>query len=112
MGEERRVTNGVAARGLCPSAAQGLCSARLPAAAPSLSMQLGGNPMNHWLRCLLAAGALLAGSTGALAAETARDDHFEMTAGNLLVVLRETPGANKQDESPTPFGKISARAAD
>jgi len=68
--------------------------------------------MNHWLRCLLGAGALLAGTTGALAADTARDDHFEVSASNLLVVLRETPGANKQEESLAPFGKISARAAD
>ena len=64
--------------------------------------------MNHWLRCLLGVGALLAGTTGALAADTARDDHFEMSAANLLVVLRETPGANKQDESLAPFGNVAS----
>jgi hypothetical protein len=67
--------------------------------------------MNHGLRCLLVAGALLAGMTGARAADS-REDHFEVNAGNLLVVLRESPGANKQDETLTPFGKITARAAD
>lgn len=68
--------------------------------------------MNHWLRYLCGACALLAGVTGALAADSARDDEFEVTPSNLLVVLRESPGSNKQDETLTPFGKISARMAD
>ena len=69
--------------------------------------------MKHWLRSLCGAGALLAAISGAYAAESAREaEEFEVSAANLLVVLRETPGANKQDESLKPFGKISARGVD
>jgi hypothetical protein len=69
--------------------------------------------MNPWLRLLCGAGALLAGMTGALAADSARDsDEFEVSLANLLVVLRESPGANKQDETLTPFGKIQATLPD
>jgi hypothetical protein len=69
--------------------------------------------MRQWLRSLCGAGVLLAAMTGAPAAESGRDaEGFEVSTANLLVVLRETPGANKQDEGLTPFGKISARAAD
>lgn len=68
---------------------------------------------NSWLRILCGAGALLAGLTGALAADAARDhDEFEVSVANLLVVLRESPGANKQDETLTPFGKIQATLPD
>jgi hypothetical protein len=67
--------------------------------------------MKHWLRWAWAAG-LLAASLGAARAESPAGAEFEVSASNLLVVLRESPGANKQDESLTPFGKISARAAD
>lgn len=37
---------------------------------------------------------------------------FEHTASNLLVVLRESPGANKQDDALVPFGKITTRLPD
>lgn len=68
---------------------------------------------NSWLRILCGAGALLAGMTGTLAADAARDhDEFEVSVANLLVVLRESPGANKQDETLTPFGKIQATLPD
>lgn len=68
---------------------------------------------NSWLRILCGAGALLAGMTGPLAADAARDhDDFEVSVANLLVVLRESPGANKQDETLTPFGKIQATLPD
>ena len=68
---------------------------------------------NSWLRILCGAGALLAGMTGAPAANAARDhDDFEVSVANLLVVLRESPGANKQDETLTPFGKIQATLPD
>jgi hypothetical protein len=68
---------------------------------------------NSWLRILCGAGALLAGMTVALAADAARDhDEFEVSVANLLVVLRESPGANKQDETLTPFGKIQATLPD
>jgi hypothetical protein len=66
--------------------------------------------MKHWLRSLWCVGALLAATT---VPATARDrDTFDVSEGNLLVVLRESPGANKQDEGLTPFGKINARMPD
>ena len=37
---------------------------------------------------------------------------FETSARNLLVVLRESHGENKQDESLQPFGKLRATLAD
>jgi len=64
-----------------------------------------------WLRSLCGAGALWAAILG-LPAGAAHAESFDVNEDNLLVVLRETPGANKQDEDLTPFGKISARAAD
>ncbi|HEX2545089.1 MAG TPA: hypothetical protein VHL79_09440 [Ramlibacter sp.] len=65
--------------------------------------------MKHWMRSLCSAGALLVAMTGLQAAETER---FDVSESNLLVVLRESPGANKQDEMLTPFGKIRARMPD
>lgn len=68
--------------------------------------------MKHWLRAACGA-VLLAAGAGAMAVDTAgAGEPFEVSASNLLVVLRESPGANKQEESLAPFGKISARAAD
>ncbi|MCC2675154.1 MAG: hypothetical protein K0R58_2101 [Ramlibacter sp.] len=67
--------------------------------------------MKHLLRSLCALGAMLAVTTGAPAADTA-PERFEISASNLLVVLRESPGANKQDEALTPFGKIKAKLSD
>jgi hypothetical protein len=67
--------------------------------------------MKHWLRSVYVSGALLAAMAGAPA--TARDtEQFDVSEANLLVVLRESPGANKQDETLRPFGKISARMPD
>jgi hypothetical protein len=68
--------------------------------------------MKFWLRSLCGAGVLLAAMTGALAADSARESEFDENEGNLLVVLRESPGANKQDEGLRPFGKIRAKLAD
>jgi hypothetical protein len=69
--------------------------------------------MKQWLRWLGGAGALLALAGGATAADKQREaEGFEVSASNLLVVLRESPGANKQDEDLRPFGKISARLPD
>lgn len=56
------------------------------------------------------AGALLAAATSALATGPAPE--FEPTTGNLLVVLRASPGANKADEALKPYGKISADLPD
>ena len=62
--------------------------------------------MQRWV----AAGLLaLAGGAGAVAPQT---EQFELSEGNLLVVLRESPGANKQDEALSPFGPIAARLPD
>ncbi len=47
-----------------------------------------------------------------LAAPAARADTFDTSAGNLLAVLRETPGANKQDEELRAMGKLTARMPD
>lgn len=66
--------------------------------------------MDNKLRAWCAAGALLAAATGVLAAPP--DTEFEPTAGNLLVVLRESPGANKPDDALKPFGKIGADLPD
>jgi hypothetical protein len=72
----------------------------------------GGIGMKQWLRWICGAGALAGALTGALAADAARDSEFEVSATNLLVLLRETPGANKQDETLRPFGKINAMLPD
>ncbi|MEO7391205.1 MAG: hypothetical protein ABIU58_03460 [Ramlibacter sp.] len=37
---------------------------------------------------------------------------FDTSAGNLMVVLRESRGENKQDESLQPFGKVKATLSD
>lgn len=69
--------------------------------------------MKHLLRRACAWSLLLAGMSGAPAVlADGGDEAFEVSAANLLVVLRETPGANKQDEDLLPFGKIGARLPD
>jgi hypothetical protein len=40
------------------------------------------------------------------------DQAFDTSAGNLLVVLRESHGQNKQEESLRPFGEVTARMPD
>ena len=66
--------------------------------------------MKKFMRAACGACALLA-ATAAIAAPPAQRE-FEVRAANLLVVLRESPGSNKQDEALAPFGPISARLAD
>jgi hypothetical protein len=66
--------------------------------------------MKHLLR-KVAGAAALAGA--AFAAQATTDaDRFDIAESNLLVLLRESPGANKQDEALTPFGMIRAKLAD
>jgi hypothetical protein len=63
----------------------------------------------------LCLGILVAcGSLPALAATAAsgKEDTFETTANNLIVVLRESAGENKQDEELRPYGKVTARMPD
>jgi hypothetical protein len=56
---------------------------------------------------------LAAGLSGALAATPdSAEETFEVSAANLMVVLRESPGVNKQEESLQPIGKISAKLPD
>ena len=59
------------------------------------------------LRGLLAAASLLLLGGALHAAE-----EFDTSAGNLLAVLRETPGANKQDEALRPIGPVRAKLPD
>jgi hypothetical protein len=53
--------------------------------------------------------ACLASTAGAFAQQ---DQVFDTGAPNLLVVLRESLGENKQDESLQPYGKVTARMPD
>lgn len=71
-----------------------------------------GDAMKQWMRAACGVGALLVAMTNALADGAQAGDPQDLTAANLLVVLRESPGANKLEEGLTPFGKISARAPD
>jgi len=66
--------------------------------------------MKHWLRAACGAAALLVAMTTAQAADSRDDDPHDLGASNLLAVLRESPGANKLQESLAPFGKITAHA--
>ena len=67
---------------------------------------------------LFAAGTAHAGPPGPVVAAVGASraatefDNFETTAANLLVVLRESPGANKAQEGLQPFGLISTRLPD
>ncbi|NPC56555.1 hypothetical protein [Caenimonas soli] len=56
--------------------------------------------------------ALTCGLLGALPAAAQEAESFDISARNLLVVLRESRGENKQDESLEPFGKVRARMPD
>src|SRR4051812_15494641 len=88
------------------------CRLRAGATTRNMLPRIGGNPMKHWLRSLCGAGVLLAAVTGVLAGDKAAGTEFDENEGNLLVVLRESPGSNKQDEELRPFGKIRAHLAD
>ncbi|HSV77611.1 MAG TPA: hypothetical protein VLK85_00205 [Ramlibacter sp.] len=69
--------------------------------------------MKTFLRRASALFTLLAATAGAFAAAPdSTDESFEVSAANLLAVLRETPGANKQDESLQPFGRIAGTMPD
>lgn len=67
--------------------------------------------MHRTLRAIVAITALCAAAATTLAAGHA-DERIAITPGNLIAVLRETPGADKTDEALVPFGTISARAED
>jgi hypothetical protein len=71
-----------------------------------------GNTMAASLRQFVTVALSLA--CAALAQPSLADpaEAFDTRASNLLVVLRESRGENKQDESLQPFGKVRARLAD
>jgi hypothetical protein len=56
--------------------------------------------------------ALVAVSALAGAQQQQADPVFDTSAPNLLAVLRESHGENKQDEALRPYGKLSARMPD
>lgn len=60
----------------------------------------------------LCAVALLGGSLAPRDAAAQTGPAVDKTADNLMVVIRETPGANKQDEALEPLGKLRAGLAD
>src|SRR5688572_1021879 len=98
-----------------PAGRRGMCEARLHVKppAPTITRRTEENSMIRWLRTLFSAGVLTVLATSALAADKHRDaESFEVSESNLLVVLRESPGANKQGEDLQPFGKIHARMPD
>ncbi|MBG9387253.1 hypothetical protein [Caenimonas aquaedulcis] len=45
-------------------------------------------------------------------ADSPGEQSFDTSAGNLIAVLRESRGANKQDESLRPFGQVRAVLSD
>jgi hypothetical protein len=59
-------------------------------------------------------GVLCVALWGAAAAAPAAPagDEIETTAGNLMLVLRESPGENKQDEALEPYGPIEGSLPD
>ena len=65
--------------------------------------------MKHLLRAAVAALALLGAATHAADTDAER---FDISESNLLVLLRESPGSNKQDEALQPFGMIRAKLPD
>ena len=60
----------------------------------------------------LCAVALLGGSLEPRNVAAQTSQAVDRSADNLMVVIRETPGANKQGEALEPFGKLRARLAD
>jgi hypothetical protein len=73
-----------------------------------------GNGMARCIRFLTRSFVALAFvSAGAVAgAQQPADEVFDTSAPNLLAVLRESHGENKQDEALRPYGKLSARMPD
>lgn len=64
---------------------------------------------HHVLKLCL---GLACGVLGALPCASQEAESFDTSARNLLVVLRESRGENKQEESLQPFGKVRARMPD
>ncbi|HWI79665.1 MAG TPA: hypothetical protein VNS31_10740 [Ramlibacter sp.] len=65
------------------------------------------------VRFVVQSSAVLAGLLGAAPVDAQqREEHFDTSAPNLLAVLRESRGENKQDEALRPFGKLTARMPD
>lgn len=65
------------------------------------------------VRTVVQSLVVLASILGAtLATAQQSEQHFDTSAPNLLAVLRESRGENKQDETLRPFGKLTARMPD
>jgi len=64
-----------------------------------------------WLRAACGA-ACAAWALGSATLAGAAAEEIDIHADNLIAVLRETPGANKQDEQLRPIGKVRATLAD
>lgn len=60
----------------------------------------------------LLCGLAVAGGVHAASLPPPAGEQIETSAGNLLVVLRESPGENKQDESLQPYGKLEGTMPD
>src|SRR4051812_420069 len=112
----RRVTNGVAEHRRRPAEMVGASRMSLACGALAAHDRVKRTDQAMKTKLLRRAGAflLLAASLAGARAESpdASDEAFDMTAANLMVVLRESPGVNKQDEALEPFGKISAKLPD
>jgi hypothetical protein len=72
-----------------------------------------GTTMAMWKHRVLVLCAALAGALASPLPAVAQDksEAFDTSAGNLIVVLRESLGENKLHESLEPFGKIKVRLA-
>ena len=69
--------------------------------------------MARCIRLVVQSCVVLACLVGAaLAAAQQPEQRFDTSAPNLLAVLRESRGENKQDETLRPFGKLTARMPD
>src|ERR1700751_5006240 len=68
-------------------------------------------PLIHRTFVLLAL-TLLCDFFGPLGAASQTAQAIDTSAENLMVVLRESPGVNKQGENLVPFGKLRTRLDD
>jgi hypothetical protein len=64
----------------------------------------------HCVRMLAASLAVAAGAS--VAAPQSGEEKIETTAKNLIVVLRESAGANQSDETLRPYGRVTAQMPD
>jgi uncharacterized protein YtpQ (UPF0354 family) len=63
-------------------------------------------------RAWLAACAVACAASAAWAAPADDADTMDVSAANLIVVLRESAGENKQDDELVPYGRVTAQMPD